>query len=211
MSVQDLLNYQAIRGSGYDSSGFSSNQNGNLFEKLSYMIANPGAQAMMNPKLISSIANCAKGFNAAGTNSSPTRTANAGYFFPIYVEKQIALTRLWVFNGSAVSGNLDIALYNSAGTRVVSTGSTAQSGTSSVQKVTVSYTLDPGFYWIGVALDNATGTFRQIGSQPANSMGAFTATSSFPLPASLPTPTSSITSVVYCGASSDSNFPIAID
>jgi hypothetical protein len=44
MSVQDLLNYQAIRGSGYDSSGFSANVSGNLFEKLAYMIANPSAQ-----------------------------------------------------------------------------------------------------------------------------------------------------------------------
>lgn len=42
MSVQDLLNYEAIQG-GKDTSGFSADQNGNLIEIGKYLIANSGA------------------------------------------------------------------------------------------------------------------------------------------------------------------------
>jgi len=42
MSVQDLLNYKAIQGV-HDSSGVSANIDGNLFERIEYLVANPGS------------------------------------------------------------------------------------------------------------------------------------------------------------------------
>lgn len=204
---------EALRDSAFDSSGFAENIDGNVLEILRYMIANPSGVPIMHPKMIGSVLNHPpNGFNPAGAPASATRTANAGNFYPIYVPKQIALTRLYWQNGSVVNGNIDMGIYDDTDTLLVSSGSTAQAGTDTIQRVTISLTLDPGFYWLALAADNATAQFRHVATQQVrNHSGHFVATSSFPLPSTLPTPTSAAANIILCGAAVDANYPKAID
>lgn len=116
-------------------------------------------------------------------------TANKAFYYPFLVtEAPWTVRRIGVRNGTAVSGNLDVGVYDSEGNRLVSSGSTAQAGTSATQWLDVTdTTLLPGLYYLALALDNVTGTFVRLASLTADqlrSMGVFVQTSAFPLPAS---------------------------
>ncbi len=111
---------------------------------------------------------------------------NSALFFPFYISKPItALNLMWI-NGTLVKGNIDVGIYTEDGTRLVSTGSTAVSGTAAIQSVPISLELGPGVFYFAVAMDTSTGTLYR-GTVPnlevlcavdgANMPGAF------PLPA----------------------------
>jgi hypothetical protein len=54
-----------------------------------------------------------------------------------------------VLNGATASGNMDVGIYDYAGTRLVSSGSTAQSGTSAFQDFDITDTLlGPGIFYL---------------------------------------------------------------
>ena len=94
-------------------------------------------------------------------------------------------------NGAAVSGNVDCGVYDPLGNRLGSVGSTAQSGTTAPQRInfTVPLQLAPGRYYLGVAMDNATGALVRWAptAQTARGAGVRERASSFPLPASVST------------------------
>lgn len=100
---------------------------------------------------------------SAGPSSVVYPTANLAILVPFELERPVAYASLWVFNGSAVSGNFDVGVYTNDGTntaaRVVSTGSTAQSGTSVPQSVASAFTLQRGSYYLALCCDNTTATF----------------------------------------------------
>lgn len=136
---------------------------------------------------------------AAAVNPAATLTANRAYYWPFIVHNSISIDRLFVSNGTTVSGNIDLGIYNYSGTtKLVSTGSTAQSGTSQWQVVSVTATpLLPGGYFFGFAIDNATGTVERwnYGDEQLLCMvGAYSENSAFPLPSSM---TPAITTNIY--------------
>lgn len=93
------------------------------------------------------------------TGSGSWPTADLAIYCPVRVFERVVVRALYVANGSSVSGNFDLGLYNSGGTRLVSSGATAQSGTSSEQVVDVTdTTIGPGIYYVAMTLDNTTGT-----------------------------------------------------
>lgn len=114
-------------------------------------------------------------------------SANLAIFYPVRVTRAFTVAQLFVLNGATVSGNIDVGIYDSAGTRLVSSGSTAQSGTNAVQAFNIADTLlAAGWYYLAVAMDNITGTLQR------NTAGSFVMTASlgigqqasaFPLPA----------------------------
>lgn len=65
--------------------------------------------------------------------SSAWPSANRIYYVPVRIPEAFTVLRVWWLNGSSVTGNVDVGLYNSAGTRLWQLGSTAQSGTNVVQ------------------------------------------------------------------------------
>jgi len=122
--------------------------------------------------------------NAQGSAAWPA--ANRAIFVPFEVPIPLVATRMIWRNGSAVSGNVDAGIYDLAGNRLASIGSTAQSGTSTQQSVDLTDTLlRPGVYLMALALDNTTGTIARWGNpgvQMLEAAGVRQMASAFPLP-----------------------------
>lgn len=114
-------------------------------------------------------------------------TANLAVFAPIVLEDTVIVDRLGIVNGAAVSGNFDLGVYTSAGSLLISTGSTAQAGITAVQAVDVGNTsLSAGVYFLAVVLNNTTGTWdveTVLDPPEYRALGFMQMTSAFPLPA----------------------------
>lgn len=118
--------------------------------------------------------------------SATYTSANRAHFQWFRVPEICVVKQLWVANGATASGNIDVGIYTPDGTRLVSSGSTAQSGTSTLQVFDVTdTTLAPGYYYIAVAMDNTTGTIRRnnLSTQASKFAGSAVMASAFPLPA----------------------------
>lgn len=125
-------------------------------------------------------------FNFA-TGSSAWPSANRAYYVPFAIPTPIIVAKLFTTNGTTASNNFDIGIYDKDGTRIVSTGSTAQSGTTALQIVDVSDTLiGPGLFYMALAMNGTTGTHHVFGSISATftqACGVYLQASAFPLPA----------------------------
>lgn len=124
---------------------------------------------------------------AAGS-SGTWSTANRAYLFPFRTDRPAIVKQLFWENGAAVSGNVDCGIYTLDGTLIVSTGATAQSGTSTSQVVDIADTLlGPGLYWCALVLDNTTGTVMRsvVAERNVQNYGYLFAASSYPLPATI--------------------------
>jgi hypothetical protein len=118
-----------------------------------------------------------------GSNTWPT--ANKAIYIPFPVRFPITVVKLFVENGTTVSGNIDVGIYDRGGARLVSSGSTAQSGTSAIQSFDITdTTLNPGLYYLAVAMDNTTAHLLRWGTSSAipRAMGVMEQTSAFALP-----------------------------
>jgi hypothetical protein len=115
-------------------------------------------------------------------------SANLAIFVPFQLSAPFLAAQMFVANGGTVSGNVDVGIYDTQGNRLVSKGSTAQSGTSALQPFDIADTwLQPGCYYMAVALDNATGIINHYvpGVTQSRQMGVLQAATSFPLPATV--------------------------
>jgi len=115
-------------------------------------------------------------------------TANLAVFIPFGVPEAVTVTKLWFSNGAAVAGLLDVAIYDPAGTRLVSTGSTGQSGTNRIQVVDVGdIALGRGVYYLAISSDTSGATQKVLAAAPAaaigQAMGLLQQASAFVLPA----------------------------
>jgi len=153
----------------------------------------------------SEVANVLVGHKATALASAVWPSANLGLFFPFTVtgraaERPIAITGFIVMNGAAVSGNLDIGIYDALGNKLASTGSTAQAGTTAPQRINLAVPLQlrPGRYYLAMAMDNGTGTTVAAApiAQALRGAGMRTRAASFPLPASVATWVGSATAYV---------------
>lgn len=100
---------------------------------------------------------------AAGALSSAASTVypttNLALFVPFSIEVPITVAKMFSYNGATASGNIDVGIYDEKGTKIVSSGSTAQAGTSVIQEFDVTDTiLGAGLFYLAVAMDNTTGT-----------------------------------------------------
>lgn len=99
-------------------------------------------------------------------NSSPFSatyiTANTAVAYPFYVWEPTTVYKMGWVNGSAAGGNTDVAIYNSAWSRLTSAGSTAGSGNSVPQWVnTADVNLDPGTLYYA-AVNHSAVTANQL-------------------------------------------------
>lgn len=86
-------------------------------------------------------------------------TANLLVFVPLILREPFRLSQFFWFNGTVVTGNVDVGVYSGDGTqKLVSTGSTAASGTSAIQVVDVTdYVLPANTrLWLAIGADGAT-------------------------------------------------------
>lgn len=119
-------------------------------------------------------------------SSQPLNAANDAYFYPFTLSEPFTVVKAGWINGATVNGNVDIGVYSENGTKIWSSGSTAQSGTSAGQAVTpTAFTLPPGKYYMAISSDSATATFLAMsGGEVARAMGILIQ-SVFPLPSTM--------------------------
>ena len=131
----------------------------------------------------------------AGTSATWPAASDA-LFFPFTVtgnadEAPRAYTGVIVMNGAAVSGNIDVGVYDPLGNLIAHTGTTAQAGTTAPQRINFAtpVQLKPGRYYLAVSMDNATGAVVRWAptAQTARGAGVRELASTFPLPASVAT------------------------
>ena len=101
---------------------------------------------------------------ALSAPASATTVATTASFVPFWVPETAAFVSAYVYNGSAPGGNVDVGIYDAAGNRLGSTGATARSGASAIQRIalTGTVTLYPGnVYYMAISDSAATtnGTF----------------------------------------------------
>jgi hypothetical protein len=115
-------------------------------------------------------------------------SANLAIYIPFFLQTPMAIDRIFWGNGNVVSGNIDVGVYDAARTKIVSTGSTAQAGTTDVQSVNITnVTIGTGLFFLAVAMDNITGKLmatQMSGGLPFyKTLGIYQQASTFPLPA----------------------------
>lgn len=117
--------------------------------------------------------------------SSHTWAANnLAIFIPFVVSTSITVVKMGLYNGATASGNVDIGVYDDQQNQLIENGSVAQTGINSVQVFdTTDTTLDPGQYYLGLALSSTAGTvFSYTNLTGARSFGILQQTTAFPLP-----------------------------
>lgn len=130
--------------------------------------------------------NGATASTVSALSSAAWPSANLAMYMPFALARPTLIVKLFCVNGATASGNVDMAIYDWAGTRLVSIGSTAQSGTNAVQEFNITDTwLGPGKFYLAVAMDGTTGTlFRgQSTLQGNREAGWLQQASAFALPA----------------------------
>lgn len=118
-------------------------------------------------------------------------SANAGWVVPITAPAGAVINRAWWWNGDAVAGNVDVAIYDEGFNRVASTGAVAASGPNALQSaaLTSPYTLlaSKGYY---MAISQSSGSQQFTAHTTSTSriigaMGVMLLTSSHPLPSTI--------------------------
>lgn len=98
-------------------------------------------------------------------------TANIAILVPMRITETVTVVKMAVANGPTANGNLDVGIYDNTFTKLVSSGSTAQSGTDTIQILDIADTaLSPGTYYFALASSSTTATFA--GSDFSGSQGA---------------------------------------
>lgn len=143
------------------------------------------------PVVITSL-DCLPAVNVTTDILDGTHTANRAILVPFVLVADGIVEKITVANGTVVSGNVDVGIYNEAYTRLVSSGSTAQAGTSALQIFDITDTpLKAGRYYMAFCMDNTTGrAYRgSLGGSVAetlyNSMHLIGDITAFPLPATI--------------------------
>lgn len=113
-------------------------------------------------------------------------TSNLAIYVPVVVESRIVIRKMWYSNWTTAVGNYDIGLYDAAGTRLLSRGSTAKiSSSNQVIWDCTDTTVGPGLYYLALVMSSASD--QVLGATPsapiATACGLLTEASALPLPA----------------------------
>lgn len=88
---------------------------------------------------------------------------NLAIYVPVSMPTPFTIARFMIANGSNITGNVDVGIYSAAGTRLLSTGSTARANASAVQYLDVTnMVFQRGNYYLGMVGSSTTGTYLQV-------------------------------------------------
>lgn len=135
---------------------------------------------------------------------SQAQVANQAQFIPFSLARAVTVSRLFCVNGAAVAGNIDVGIYDSGAVRLASAGSTVQAGINSVQYFDIAdVALQPGNYYLAIALDGIIGTVFTYNSsvQVFTMTGIVQQAAAFPLPAPAVFAANTISTLMLCGLS----------
>lgn len=139
---------------------------------------------------------------AAFSSASNTPTANCIKYIPFTLRETVTVYKLWWHNGANVAGNVDVGIYDANGTRITSSGVTAQSGTNSIQSVTLGtpISIGPGSFYLAALETSTSGrlAMNSTGVEIIKTWGVLEQLSTSPLPATATfgTPTIALTPLV---------------
>lgn len=164
---------------------------GDVSAMVKYLIANP--QAFFAPEVVGPGSDCSIGtVLAAGAAAAPVSTSgmavnNNALYIPFVLLQAKTARKMSIRNGATITSNVDVGIYNSAFTRLVSIGGVAQAGASAQQVFDIADTvLQPGLYYIGISMSSTTGlltTWVNPGSSVLVNAGCFQESGAYPLPA----------------------------
>lgn len=152
-----MTNFQNDQGTGYVESDGISGPNGTASRSVGGMGAVIGSSGIT----VFHSGDAAPPTTTTGTDTTPSVTET--YVTRVFIPLNAALTGLSILNGSAVAGNMTVALYNSAGAVVAQSASTAQAGTAAYQQVPFAAPYaakGPAIHWIAVQFNNTSARFR---------------------------------------------------
>lgn len=148
-------------------------------------------------------------FGGINPASGAYSAANRAMYFPLILPWPFTVRRLFWGNGSAAGGNWDIGLYNPAGTRLVSSGSTVGAGASTIQFVTpaaLPLLLSAGRYYLALVHDAVTANhiwgLSVTSAFRARQAGIVEEAAALPLPASMTPATATNVVIPLCGVTS---------
>lgn len=99
--------------------------------------------------------------------------ANVVIYVPFVIPEAAVARKMAWSNGSAVAGNVDVGIYDSAGNRLVSSGSTAQAVIGAVQVVDITDTLlSRGQYYMAMVSDTSGVTQKFNAAAPLAPLAA---------------------------------------
>lgn len=109
------------------------------------------------------------GLLASGSNnlqqqaSAVYPAANRILYMPFGLAMPVTILKLWCYNGAAVSGNLNMGIYDVTGKLIVEIGSTVHSGVNVLQVFDIADTkIGPGDFYLAIICDNVTSAFFRI-------------------------------------------------
>lgn len=129
------------------------------------------------------------GYNVTAPASAAWPSANLAIFVPFRLASSVIVYKMATGAGSTAAGNFDVGIYDSAGNRLVSSGTTAK-GNSAEHILNVTDTvIGPGLYYLAMAADGTnnyimitpSGT-SPVPLQKTRLYGVVAAASSFVLP-----------------------------
>lgn len=104
----------------------------------------------------------------ANPASAAWTTANQARYVPFKLQQGALVLKLLTYNGTTTGGNTDVGIFTRAGVKILSSGATAQAGTSAWQEFNTTDTfIGPGLYYFGVLNTTTTGTYFAFTSLPA--------------------------------------------
>lgn len=87
--------------------------------------------------------------------------ANRAHYTPLSIPERFTISRFFALNGNVNSGNINMGLYTAAGTLLVSTGSTLQSGVIAIQFIDIAnVSFPPGDYYLALLASNTAAQFH---------------------------------------------------
>lgn len=143
---------------------------------------------IISPESPEAIGTLIRLLGVAGNYASATwPTANLAIYYPFVLRSAILVTQLWTSNGAASSQTRDVGIFSFDGTKLISSGSTAGSGTTALQLYNVTDTMiGPGIFYMGMSSSGTTNAFTRMTPSTAtraNAFGMYQQVTAFPLPA----------------------------
>jgi hypothetical protein len=107
--------------------------------------------------MLYSAADTYRRFTSSGSGNVTWPVANQIIYVPVSFPFRYPVRRVWWLNGATVTGSVNLVIRSQGGAIVYQTGSTAQSGASTIQYVTPTpFLLRPSEYWFGLQVNGTT-------------------------------------------------------
>jgi hypothetical protein len=118
-----------------------------------------------------SIGDALRDIASANPASTAWATANQARYIPFRILSACTVLKLLTYNGATATGNTDVGVFDRNGVKLISSGATAQAGTSTWQAFDTTDTLlVPGLYYFGLLSSSTTATFFSYASKPAGQL-----------------------------------------